>query len=225
MKLIEYTDSEVMWLGLADTIAGELTRALMTNERASLAVPGGTTPGPAFDVLSALSLDWSRVDVMLTDERWVPEDSPRSNARLLRERLFVDKASTAHFIPYYREGVDADAALATTGKEIEALCPLTFVLLGMGTDMHTASLFPGADNLALALGDDAPALLPMRAPGAEEPRVTLSAPVLNGAMSKHLVILGDEKRAALERAAKIDDPMQAPVSAVLDGLFVHWAQN
>ena len=65
----------------------------------------------------------------------------------------------------------------------------------------------------------------MHAPGADEPRVTLSANVLNGAMQKHLVILGDEKRAALENAKKIGDPMRAPVAAVLDGITVHWARD
>jgi len=225
MKLIDYTDSDLMWLDLANTIAGELNRALMNHERVSLAVPGGTTPGPVFDTLSAIDLDWARVDVLLTDERWVPEDSPRSNARLLRERLLVDKAAAARFLPFYTGGDGSDIDLVDTAASVEALCPLTFVLLGMGDDMHTASLFPGADNLEKALRSTAPALVAMHAPGAEEPRVTLSAEVLNGAMNKHLVILGGAKRAALEKAAEIGDPMQAPVAAVLDGLTVHWAEN
>ncbi len=163
--------------------------------------------------------------MILTDERWVPEDSPRSNARLLRERLLVGKAAAANFIPYYTGGAEPDVDLADKAAEVRALCPITFVLLGMGADMHTASLFPGADRLAKALGADAPEVLAMHAPGAEEPRVTLSANVLNGAMQKHLVILGPEKRAALENAQAIGDPMRAPVSAVLDGLTVHWAHD
>jgi len=225
MKLIEYTDSDILWMNLANTIAGELNRALMTHDRVSLAVPGGTTPGPAYDVLSAITLDWARVDVILTDERWVPIDNPRSNARLLRERLLVDKAGAAHFIPYYTGGAEPDVDLVDKSAEVRALGPITFLLLGMGADMHIASLFPGADRLAKALGGDAPELMAIRAPGADEPRVTLSASVLNGAMQKHLVILGDQKREALENAQAIGDPMRAPVAAVLDGLTVHWARN
>jgi 6-phosphogluconolactonase len=225
MKFVEYTDSEIMWMDLANTIAGELNRALMTHDRVSLAVPGGTTPGPAFDVLSAISLDWDRVDVILTDERWVPEDSPRSNARLLRERLLIGKAAAAHFIPYYTGGAEPDVDLVDKSDEVRVLTPLTFLLLGMGADMHTASLFPGADRLAKALGDDAPELMAIHVPGSDEPRVTLSANVLNGAMQKHLVILGDEKRESLEKAVQIGDPLQAPVAAVLDGLTVHWARD
>ncbi len=225
MKLVEYADSDILWMNLANTIAGELNRALMTHDRASLAVPGGTTPGPAFDVLSAITLDWGRVDVILTDERWVPEDSPRSNARLLRERLLVDKAEAANFIPYYTGGVEPDVDLVDKSAEVRALTPITFLLLGMGADMHTASLFPGADRLAKALSAEAPELMAIHAPGADEPRVTLSANVLNGAMQKHLVILGDEKRVSLENAQAIGDPMRAPVAAVLDGLTVHWARD
>lgn len=225
MKLIEYTDSEIMWMSLADTIAGEINRTLMTHDRASIAVPGGTTPGPVYDVLSAISLDWDRVDIILTDERWVPEDNPRSNARLLRERLLVGKAAAANFIPYYTGGDAPDVDLVDKSAEVRALRPITFVLLGMGTDMHTASLFPGAERLPKALSEDAPELVAISPPGADEPRVTLSANVLNGAMQKHLVILGDEKRASLEKAVEIGDPLQAPVAAVFDGLTVHWARD
>jgi 6-phosphogluconolactonase len=225
MKLVEYSDKDMLWLALADTIAGELNGVLVTGERASFAVPGGTTPGPLFDVLAANSLDWERVDVLLTDERWVPETSPRSNARLLRERLLTDKAAAAQFLPYYTGGEAPDVDLADVAAKVEALTPLTVVLLGMGEDTHIASLFPGADNLERALRPGAPALVAMNAPGVDEPRVTLSAEAINGAMNKHLVILGDAKRAALERAEAIGDPMQAPVAAVFDGLTVHWAQG
>ncbi|GGD33941.1 6-phosphogluconolactonase [Sinisalibacter lacisalsi] len=225
MKFVEYTDSDMLWLGLADEIAGALNGVLVTGERASLAVPGGTTPGPLFDVLSAISLDWERVDVLLTDERWVPETSPRSNARLLRERLFVDKAAAANFVPFYTGGEAPDPDLAYVASQVEALAPLTVVLLGMGEDMHTASLFPGAENLEKALRPNAPGLVSMDAPDAGEPRVSLSAEMINGAMNRHLVIVGPAKRAALERAQALGDPTEAPVAAVLDGLTVHWAES
>lgn len=225
MKLIEYTDSEIMWLALADTIAGDLRRGLMQRDRVSLAVPGGTTPGPVFDLLSDVELEWDRVDVLLTDERWVPEDDPRSNARLLRERLLVGRAAGAHFLPFYTGGTAPGLDLVDVAAAVDRLRPLTFLLLGMGTDMHTASLFPGADNLGKALSETAPSVVAMQAPASDVARVTLSAPVLTGAMSRHLVIVGAEKRAALLRAERIGDPMQAPVAAVLENLKVHWAEN
>lgn len=225
MKFIEYADAELLWMGLSQQIAGEINRGLMGHERVSIAVPGGTTPGPLFDALAAVSLDWDRVDVMLTDERWVPEDSPRSNTRLLRDRLFTGFAAAAHLVPLHAPGLEPEEALPALSVAVRDVLPLTVVLLGMGEDMHTASLFPGADKLELALSAKAPELVAMRAPGAPEARITLSAPVLNGAMQKHLVILGPAKREALERAEALRDPLKAPVAAVLDGLNVHWAEG
>ena len=117
MNLIEYPDAEMMMMRLADVLASELKQALLTQDLASLAVPGGTTPGPIFDTLCAVDLDWSRVDVLLTDERWVPESSDRSNTALLRRRLLVNRAAAAQLrddcgaIRVIAVVADADAGL------------------------------------------------------------------------------------------------------------------
>lgn len=224
MNLVEYADSELMMMDLANVIAGELGQALRAGDTATLAVPGGTTPGPVFDALCAVRLDWDRVRVMLTDERWVPESSPRSNTRLLRERLLVEHAAAATLLPLYADAPAPEDRLEELSSAIAAALPISVLLLGMGADMHTASLFPGADRLAEALRDDAPVLMAMRAPGATEPRVTLTAPVLRAALSTHIVITGAEKRAAIESAARLNDPAVAPVAAVLKDATVHWAE-
>jgi len=222
MDLIDYADAEMMMIDLANVLAGELKQALSHKDIVTLAVPGGTTPGPIFDSLCAVDLDWSRVRVMLTDERWVPETSERSNTRLLRERLLTGRAAAATLVPLYADGGTAEELLPSLSDTIAPLLPLDVVLLGMGADMHTASIFPGADRLADALhGDDI--LVPMRAPGAPEPRITLSAKVLRGAIRRHIVITGAAKRAALERAHHLT-PEEAPVAAVLAGSTIHWAE-
>lgn len=222
-KFVEYADRDMLALDLANLIAGELRTALSQSDSATLAVPGGTSPGPVFDDLCAVDLDWDRVSVMLTDERWVPEDSDRSNTRLLRERLLTDKAAAANLLPLYAPYDTPEEGLGELAKGIEAQLPLSVVLLGMGADMHTASIFPEADKLDEALAPNAPVILPMRAPGAPEPRITLSAEALDGAMSKHILIFGAEKRAALENA-KGKAPKDAPINAVLNGATVHWAE-
>ncbi|MCR9108750.1 6-phosphogluconolactonase [Marivita sp. XM-24bin2] len=218
-----YPDRELLAMDLANKLAGDLRTILSHEERVVLAVPGGTSPGPVFDDLCAADLDWSRVDVMLTDERWVPEDNDRSNTRLLRDRLLVDRAAAARLLPLYVPAHEPEEVLAELESQITDELPLAVVLLGMGTDMHTASIFPGADKLDVALDPHAPILVPMRAPGAPEPRITLSARVLNDALRKHVLILGQDKREALE-AAKGMLPEDAPINAVLDGATVHWAE-
>jgi len=223
MKFVEYPDSDMMMMDLANVIAGEIENALFTHDTASLAVPGGTTPGPIFDALCAADLDWARVHIMLTDERWVPETSDRSNTRLLRERLFTGRAAAANYVPLYADAPMPEDKLPQLAEALTPHLPISVMLLGMGADMHTASIFPGADQLDLALnGTDR--LVAMRAPGAPEPRITLSAAVLKGAINRHLVIIGAEKRAALEAARNLP-PEQAPVAAILPGTTVHWAEK
>ena len=223
MQFAEYPDREAMMLDLADTLTAELADCLRRHESATFCVPGGTTPAPIFDVMSEQALEWDRVAVVLNDERWVGEDSPRSNTAMLRQKLLVSKASSGTLIPLYKAGVAAEDAMAELGAGLDGHLPISVLLLGMGADMHTASLFPGADNLEAALATDAPRLMPMRAEGAGEPRITLTAPVLNGALSKHIVITGDEKRSALEKARHLS-PQEAPIAAVLQGATVHWAE-
>jgi 6-phosphogluconolactonase len=222
MRLETYSSRAALMQGLAQTMAGELTGAL-THGPATLSVPGGTTPGPVFDALAQTDLDWSRVAVMLNDERWVPEDSPRSNTRLLRERLLVGHAARATLVPLYAPYPTPEDGLADLAAGIEPHLPIDVLLLGMGNDMHTASLFPGADKLAQALSPDAPALMALRAEAAGEPRITLTARVLQAARHIHILITGDEKRAALERALQLP-PLLAPIGVVLDRATVHWAE-
>lgn len=222
MNIIDYPDAEMLAIGLADTLASALRTALANEERVLFVVPGGTTPGPVFDVLCDTGLDWDRVDLLLSDERWRPEVHVRSNTRLLRERLLTGCAAAARYLPLYAKAEAPEAVLAELEANISPALPIDVCLLGMGEDMHTASLFPGADNLEAALDRRAPILVPMRVKGEDEPRVTLSARVLNGAVTKHLVITGDKKRRAVERARHMR-AVDAPVAAVLDDMTVHWA--
>lgn len=223
MKLEIYPDREMLMLGLANVIAGQLADFLRRDGKATLSVPGGTTPGPIFDTLSGVDMDWANVAVVLNDERWVPESSDRSNTRLLRDRLLRGRAAQARLIPLYAPGESPEDMLPALEDGLRPHLPISVLLLGMGADMHTASLFPGADRLDEALSASAPLLLPMRAEAAGEPRVTLTAPVLKAAFNIHVLITGDEKRAALDRALTLS-PKDAPVRAILDNATVHWAE-
>ncbi len=222
MKFVEYADREMLVMNVANVLASELRECLLGHDSASFAVPGGTTPGPIFDLMSAVELNWSKVHVMLTDERWVDEDNSHSNARLVKERLMTGKAGKAQFVPYYRAGKTATEGSAEVAETLKGELPISLLLLGMGADMHTASLFAGSTGLAAAMAPHAPLLCPIQPADQDMERVTLPAHALKGAMSTHLVIFGDDKRAAVERAQGLP-PEEAPVSVVLGNATVHWA--
>jgi 6-phosphogluconolactonase len=198
----EEPDRAALAQALATRVADALARRLKIAARAALAVSGGTTPTLFFERLAARSLDWSRVDVTLVDERWVPDSSPRSNAALARAHLLQGAAAAATFLPLTSDDPTPQAGLARLEARLAALAtPFAAVVLGMGLDGHTASFFPGADRLVAALDRDAPGRLEaIHAAGAPEPRVTLTARLLLESRLTILHIEGAAKRAALARA-------------------------
>ncbi len=223
MNFNSYPDADMMAMDVATMLADDLTDALHQKDRVVLAVPGGTTPGPIFDALSAVDLDWERVDVILTDERWVPEDHERSNSALVKSRLLTNRAVAARYLPLYAPAVQPEDVLAELESVIIAALPVDVALLGMGADMHTASLFPGADGLEAALAADAKVLVPIRREDLPDVRITLSAGVLDAAVRKHILIKGADKREALDAAQKLPKH-EAPIKAICSGAEVHWTE-
>lgn len=204
---------------LAEAVAANLEAGLAARGAASLAVSGGRTPEKFFAALAARPLDWSRVTVTLVDDRWVPLDSPRSNEALLRRGLLQGPAAAAKLVGLVTAEATPQAGLAEVTARIAAL-PLPFdaVVLGMGTDGHTASFFPGGNNLVQALDPEgAVPALPMQAPGAGEPRITLTLPLILAARAVYLHIEGAEKAAVLARALEKGAAEEMPVRAVLRG--------
>ena len=222
IDFLEYNHREDLVSKVAEILAADLISSVKGGGNAIFSVPGGSTPGPIFDKLCEFDLDWKRISIILNDERWVPETSERSNTKLLRERLLIKKASLATYISMYSDVLTPEVGIPKLQERIEQNLPISVLLFGMGADMHTASLFPGGDNLEKALSSNAPTLLPMRAEGALEARITLTAQVLNRSRIKHLVIFGKEKRTALEKAIDLPNRL-APISAILPGASVHWA--
>lgn len=216
-EILRFADRQQLAEGLAARVAGDLAAALAARGATTLAVPGGTTPGAFLTALAGQPLDWARIAVTLTDERWVPPDHPRSNARLLRAALLERGAEKAQFVPLYAEAATPEAAVAAVGAAVaERMLPLDVCVLGMGADMHIASLFPGADRLAEALDPGCPSpVLPIRAPGAGEERITLTLPSLLSAGHIYILIAGEEKLAALDAAAGDGRVEEGPVRAVL----------
>lgn len=213
-----FTDCKAQATALAERVAERLRSGVAERGHAVLAVSGGSTPKDFFDRLSRESLDWTRVQVTLVDERWVPDTDERSNARLVKAHLLQHAAAAASLVPLYTGDASPEGGLATAEARIEALPrPFDAVVLGMGEDGHTASFFPGGDHLAEALdphGHDR--VLPMRAPGAGEPRITLTLPTLLETRALYLLVAGEKKRDLLADARLgLGAAQHYPVRAVL----------
>ncbi|MDF1610146.1 6-phosphogluconolactonase [Hoeflea sp. YIM 152468] len=217
LKRTSFANGAELANALAARVAGALTAAIEARGRATLAVSGGTTPKNFFIALSNLPIAWNKVTVTLVDERMVPPSNDRSNHRLASLFLLQNHAAEAAFVPLYSSPGDATAMAAAAAGKIDALAPpLDVVVLGMGTDGHTASFFPGGTTLA-AVTDPAcgQSVMAIEAPGAGEPRLTLTLPRIVDAGLIVLHMEGDEKHSVLTRALEAGDDAEMPVRAVL----------
>lgn len=219
VALRTFETSAALAAALAARVADALTERLREVPRAALAVSGGATPILFFEALSEHKVDWSAVDVTLVDERWVDEKSERSNARLVRKCLLRNAAAAARFIPLTNASPTPEGGIDEVAARIETLpLPLAVVVLGMGEDGHTASFFPKGDGLAEALNPSTERKVAIiRAPGAVEPRVTLTFPTLRNAGLILLHIEGAAKLRALHAAQQPGPVEDMPIRAFLRG--------
>ncbi|MDQ0458139.1 6-phosphogluconolactonase [Rhizobium paknamense] len=216
-ELLSFDNGGALAASLADRVAAALAAAVAARGKATLAVSGGSTPKAFFEALSQKPMDWSKVSVTLVDERFVPEDNPRSNHLLVKTHLLKGKAAKAGFVPLFHPEADIEAAARVATRETARLFPFDAVILGMGTDGHTASFFPGGNHLAEALDLSAPRrVMTMEAAGAGEPRLTFSFSALADAGLLVLHIEGAEKKAVLEKALSGTDEAEMPIRAVLE---------
>jgi 6-phosphogluconolactonase len=212
-----YPDGEALSRELAGRIAAALEAAITARGLASLVVSGGKSPVKFFEQLRTQTLDWSRVCVALADERWVQPTDAASNERLVREVLLKDRAAAARFAGL-KNGAPTPDIGAVSAWETFARIPRPFdaVVLGMGDDGHTASLFPGSPNLASALNPAASAgCAGMWAPTPPQPRLSLNLTALLDARRVLLLIAGESKWATYQRACEPGPVEEMPVRAVL----------
>ena len=177
----------------AERMAELLANRLDNQSQASIIVSGGTSPRDCMAALAKAPLDWQRVQIALSDERWVPPDHEDSNEKLVRESLLVDEAASATLLPVYADGVSPEERCESLQNLLPVL-PFACSLIGIGTDGHFASLFPDAEQLALGLDVECGRLyIPVTT--AASPHVRISMTLAGISRSDEIVLLffGDEK--------------------------------
>jgi 6-phosphogluconolactonase len=212
-----YADTDTLSRELAMQIAANLGLALGARGLASLVVSGGRSPVRLFEILRTQPLDWGRVCVALADERWVRPEDAASNERLVRDVLLKDRAASARFHGL-KNGAPTPDLGAVSAWETFARVPRPFdaVILGMGDDGHTASLFPGSPNLPGALNASAAAgCVGMRSPVPPHPRLSLNLTALLDSRRIVVLITGESKLRTLAAACAPGPVEDMPVRAVL----------
>jgi len=209
---------------LAVRVADALREAIAVRGQATLVVSGGRSPVSFFEALAQQDLPWAQVRVSLADERWVPVNHASSNEALVRRHLLRGAASEAKFLGLYRVAGSLEQAAELADAAFAELPPIDVLVLGMGDDGHTASLFPDSPNLDLALrADCSRRVLPMQAPSQPAQRLTLTLPLLAGARLPLLAIQGQAKLATLAEALAPGEVARMPIRAFLHSpLEIYW---
>jgi 6-phosphogluconolactonase len=215
MHLHEFSDSEQLNSQFSERLVKIISDAITDRGAAFLVVSGGRTPQALFKTLSNTPLQWDKVTILLADDRYLPTDVEQSNERLVKATLLQQHAASAHFISLYAEAADAFTAIPAILPRIASLPTFDAVILGMGEDGHTASLFPCSAQLAAGLAADAPPVLATEPTTAPFQRITLSKERLLNSRHLFLHLVGQSKFPVLQQALANTDPMQMPISTFL----------
>ena len=224
-----FESREAASVAAADLLATAVAAQLDSGPQAiaSLIVSGGSTPGPCFDLLSAKPLDWSRVVVIPSDERWVASDHTDSNERLIRTRLLMDRAQKGMVLSFFRTGIEASQAPELIGQDLGVLAkPFSASLLGMGEDGHFASLFPDFEGLQKALDPQGSVqCITVQTKGSPHLRISLTLSALLNSAHLVLLIFGEAKRVVFEAAMAGGSPypIESLFQNVRSPLTVIWA--
>ena len=228
-NMLEFENASALDIALSEKVAAMLAVSIEEKGSASLVVSGGRTPMGFFHLLSQQVLDWSKVTVLLADERWVNADHADSNEKLVRENLLINEASQATYLALKNSAEQAVDGEAECEAALAELDTFTVLILGMGDDGHTASLFPGSEALAEGLDMDSGrsciAVTPLHAP---HQRMSLTLPRLLNSQQIVIHISGASKQEVLQQAQAGDDVMELPIRSILQQqvapLSIYWAK-
>ena len=216
MRLYSFSDVDLLNNDLAEQIKNILLEAVALRGQAYMVVSGGKSPIGLFKILAQKKVPWEQVTITLADERCISIENPESNERLVKDYLLQNEAKRAQFISLYSESIDQEINLPTTESLIDSLPAFDVVILGMGEDGHTASLFPCSDELESGLDNNARALLLVNPKTAKYQRISLSKRRLLNSQIIFLYLIGSKKCDVFNQAMVESDPRVLPISAFLN---------
>ncbi len=216
MQLYSFGDVDLLNCDLANQIKNKLSEAIDQRGHAYFVVSGGKTPVNLFKILAQTSLSWDKVTVLLADERCVGVEDLDRNERLVKEHLLQHEAKNAQFISLYNEHLNSSESIQKVREDLAILPTFDVVILGMGEDGHTASLFPCSDELQDGLDDNANDVILIKPKMAPYQRMSLSKKRLLNSRSIFLHLVGQKKREVLAKAMAERNPTIMPICAFLN---------
>ncbi|OEY71030.1 6-phosphogluconolactonase [Rheinheimera salexigens] len=215
MHLNHFADSAALNKQFAAQLVEILQQAISQRGEAILVVSGGRTPQALFQQLSQADLAWDKVTITLADDRWLADDQADSNERLVKASLLQNRAANAKFISLYAKADSAFTGVTAVLPRIAVLPTFDAVILGMGEDGHTASLFPCSEQINEGLAEDAPAVLAVKPSTAPYERISLSKSRLENTRHLFLHLVGAGKKTVLDQAMADNDVKSMPIRAFL----------
>jgi 6-phosphogluconolactonase len=215
IHLHQFDSDEILATNLANRIAVDLQDAIAQKNKATLILSGGNTPKKLFAALSQIDMAWEKVIIGLCDERWVPNDHLDSNEKMIKENLMQNFASKAEFIGMFLEAKSAQNSELECSKALRVgLYPFDVLVLGMGDDAHTASLFPNNEKLeeAYAREELCISIVPTTAP---HTRMSLTLKAILSANKIYLHLQGASKLKVYNEALSGEDRFAMPIRSVL----------
>jgi 6-phosphogluconolactonase len=202
---------------LSIQISNNLKKAIKSNGKASLLVSGGTTPKALFKKLSTIDLAWDKVKIGLCDERWINTKHKDSNEKLIEDYLLQEFAKDAKFISMYHEYIDIQKAQSICSDIYKKeLFPFDVLVLGMGLDGHTASLFPNNEKLEYEYNIDDNICISMTPNDAPYDRMSLTKEAILSAKNIYLHFEGEEKIKVYQKALNEQNKNKMPIALILN---------
>jgi len=235
IKLKKFSTRDELFSAVAKRCEVQLSQSINNNGKASFIIPGGTTPAPAFKKLANSNLDWEKITVAQSDERWVEADHPQSNQGLTAKTLLIDNASIAGYLPMKNSASSTGEGLKECDASYGQLAsPFSLTMLGMGLDGHIASLFPGSKEIEQGLDlSNQDLCIAIDASGCEvagdyPKRMSLTMSAILTSELILLLVTGKEKLEVIQTALINNQPLVQPVAAILNQtnvpVEIYWSE-
>ena len=209
-------------------VSSKLKQSIKECGYASLLVSGGSTPIHFFQQLAAIKLDWSKVTVLPVDERFLPDSHKDQNGNLIKNNLIQKEAAQSNWFPVVLDSADSEKNLSAVREKVKGINqPFTVTILGMGTDGHTASLFPCSKELETGMAEEGEDIIITNPTSAPYQRISFTKKAILNSKFLFLHCYGEEKKQildSLDSHSEKEYPIKAFINQKTTKIEIFWTK-